>query len=247
MSRIPNSVANSLEINLSLLLDHQTLMKITCPSRLSKKCFFGVRECVSHLADTVAWVEKKCVDGSMGSSLIREIGRTAPERLCDGYSRGRKDEKCSYCDVGDVLAYARSRVLQKICTKFTYYDVAVATTSAKNINALNRVLVPLCTRGNPKDGAARTLRRLVEEETCDLSGEAFARLMDHLYECITTFLDNNEVSENLGALRDIYELIDVSINENASKVTKFINYTFVALKQSVILKSRSLLVKFLVT
>ncbi|WMV54650.1 hypothetical protein MTR67_048035 [Solanum verrucosum] len=71
--------------------------------------------------------------------------------------------------------------------------------------------------------------------------------MDHLYECITTFLDNNEVSENLGAFRDIYELIDVSINENASKVAKFINYTLVALKQSVILKSRSLLVKFLVT
>ncbi|PHT30540.1 Serine/threonine-protein kinase TOR [Capsicum baccatum] len=77
----------------------------------------------------------------------------------------------------------------------------VATTSAGNIDALSRVLVDLCTRSNPKDGAALTLRRLVEEEACDLSGEAFARFMDHLYERITIFLDNHEVSENLGALR----------------------------------------------
>ncbi|KAJ8529983.1 hypothetical protein K7X08_036818 [Anisodus acutangulus] len=75
-----------------------------------------------------------------------------------------------------------------------------------------------------QDGAALTLRRLVEEEAHDLSGEAFARFMDHLYERITTFLDSNEVSENLGALRAIDELIDVTISENASKVAKFSNY-----------------------
>ncbi|PHT90502.1 hypothetical protein T459_05615 [Capsicum annuum] len=89
---------------------------------------------------------------------------------------------------------------------------AVATTGARNIDALNRVLADLCTRSNPK------------EEARDLSGEAFARFMDHLYERITTFLDSNEVSENLGALRAIYELIDVTISENASKVAKFTNY-----------------------
>ncbi|PHT96930.1 Serine/threonine-protein kinase TOR [Capsicum chinense] len=72
----------------------------------------------------------------------------------------------------------------------------VATTGAGNIDALNRVLADLCTGSNPKDGAALTLRRLVEEEARDLSGEAFARFMDHLYELITTFLDSNEVSEN---------------------------------------------------
>ncbi|KAH0728770.1 hypothetical protein KY284_004635 [Solanum tuberosum] len=104
----------------------------------------------------------------------------------------------------------------------------VATTGAGNIDALNRVLADLCTRGNPKDGAALTLRRLVEEEARDLSGEAFARFMDHLYERITTFLDSNEVSENLGALRAIDELIDVTISENASKVAKFSNYMRVA-------------------
>ncbi|PHT28189.1 hypothetical protein CQW23_32211 [Capsicum baccatum] len=79
----------------------------------------------------------------------------------------------------------------------------VATTGAGNIDALNRVLADLCTRSNPKDGAALTLRLLVKKEACDLSGEAFACLMDHLYELITTFLDSNEVSENLGALRAI--------------------------------------------
>ncbi|KAG5625291.1 hypothetical protein H5410_010509 [Solanum commersonii] len=104
----------------------------------------------------------------------------------------------------------------------------VATTGAGNIDALNRVLADLCSRGNPKDGAALTLRRLVEEEARDLSGEAFARFMDHLYERITTFLDSNEVSENLGALRAIDELIDVTISENASKVAKFSNYMRVA-------------------
>ncbi|KAM3251638.1 hypothetical protein P3L10_005708 [Capsicum annuum] len=48
--------------------------------------------------------------------------------------------------------------------------------------------------------------------------------MDHLYERITTFIDSNEVSENLGTLRAIYELIDVTISENTSKVAKFSNY-----------------------
>ncbi|PHT27070.1 Serine/threonine-protein kinase TOR [Capsicum baccatum] len=48
--------------------------------------------------------------------------------------------------------------------------------------------------------------------------------MDHRYELITTFLDSNEVSKNLGALRAIDELIDVTISENASKVLKFSNY-----------------------
>ncbi|PHT26430.1 Serine/threonine-protein kinase TOR [Capsicum baccatum] len=91
----------------------------------------------------------------------------------------------------------------------------VATIGARNIDALNRVLADLCTRSNPK---------LVEEENRDLSGEAFARFMDHLYELITTFLDSNEVSKNLGALRAIDELIDVTISENASKVAKFSNY-----------------------
>ncbi|PHT26022.1 hypothetical protein CQW23_34360 [Capsicum baccatum] len=100
----------------------------------------------------------------------------------------------------------------------------VATIGARNIDALNRVLADLCTRSNPKDGAALTLRRLVEKEARDLSGEAFAHFMDHLYELITTFIDSNEVSKNLGALRAIDELIDVTIRENVSKVVKFSNY-----------------------
>ncbi|PHT29653.1 Serine/threonine-protein kinase TOR [Capsicum baccatum] len=112
----------------------------------------------------------------------------------------------------------------------------VATTGAGNINALNRVLADLCTRSNPKVSRAffctgyliLILMWLVEEEARDLSGEAFARFMDHLYERITTFLYSNEVSENLGALRAIDELIDVTVSENASNVAKFSNYMRVA-------------------
>lgn len=48
--------------------------------------------------------------------------------------------------------------------------------------------------------------------------------MDNLYERITSLLESSEVAENLGALRAIDELIDVSIGENASKVSKFSNY-----------------------
>ncbi|XP_019183667.1 PREDICTED: serine/threonine-protein kinase TOR isoform X1 [Ipomoea nil] len=100
----------------------------------------------------------------------------------------------------------------------------VAATGAGSLDALYKVLSDLCTRGNPKDGAALALRRLVEEESRDLAGEAFSRFMDHLYERITNLLESNEVAENLGALRAIDELIDVTIGENASKVAKFSNY-----------------------
>lgn len=75
-----------------------------------------------------------------------------------------------------------------------------------------------------QDGAALALRRLVEEEARDLAGEAFSRFMDHLYDRITILIESNEVAENLGALRAIDELIDVTIGENASKVAKFSNY-----------------------
>lgn len=75
-----------------------------------------------------------------------------------------------------------------------------------------------------QEGVALALKRLVEEEARDLSGETFSRFMDHLYERITSLLESSEVAENLGALRAIDELIDVAIGENASKVSKFSNY-----------------------
>lgn len=98
------------------------------------------------------------------------------------------------------------------------------SSGAGNLDALNTVLADLCTRGSTKEGAALALKRLVEEEARDLSGEAFSRFMDNLYERITSILESSEVAENLGALRAIDELIDVSIGENASKVSKFSNY-----------------------
>ncbi|XP_010312109.1 condensin-1 complex subunit CAP-D2 [Solanum lycopersicum] len=120
-ARILNSVANSLEINLSMLFgssdpdenylsfivknafslfenaavlkdsdtkDALTRIIGTCAT----KYHYAAQSCasilhlvhkldfaVSHLADAVAWAEKKYADGSMASSLIREIGRTAPK------------------------------------------------------------------------------------------------------------------------------------------------------------------------
>ncbi|KAA8545737.1 hypothetical protein F0562_020812 [Nyssa sinensis] len=80
-----------------------------------------------------------------------------------------------------------------------------------NLDALNRVLTDLCTGDNPKDGAALALRKHVEEEARDLNGEAFSRFMDLLYDRITGLLDSTDVAENLGALRAIDELIDVTL------------------------------------
>ncbi|KAM7479086.1 hypothetical protein LguiA_027299 [Lonicera macranthoides] len=97
-------------------------------------------------------------------------------------------------------------------------------TGAGNIDALNKVLADLCTKGNPKDGAALALRKHVEEEARDLSGEAFSRFMDLLYDRITSLLESNDVAENLGALRAIDELIDLTLGESASKVSKFTKY-----------------------
>ncbi|XP_077223933.1 target of rapamycin isoform X2 [Tasmannia lanceolata] len=91
-------------------------------------------------------------------------------------------------------------------------------------DALHRILADLCTRGNPKDGSTLALRKHVEEEARDLSGDAFSRFMDQLYERIATLLESHDVAENLGALRAIDELIDVTLGESASKVSKFSNY-----------------------
>ncbi|KAG9134054.1 hypothetical protein Leryth_004753 [Lithospermum erythrorhizon] len=100
----------------------------------------------------------------------------------------------------------------------------VAASNAGNFEGLNRVLSQLCTKATPKDGASVALKRQVEEEARNLSGEALSRFMDQLYDRITGLLDSNNVAENLGALRAIDELIDLSLGENASKVSKFSHY-----------------------
>ncbi|KAJ1388343.1 Tetratricopeptide-like helical domain superfamily [Sesbania bispinosa] len=91
-------------------------------------------------------------------------------------------------------------------------------------DALNRILADLCTRGNPKEGASLAFKKHLEEEARDLSGEAFSRFMDQLYDRISSLLESSDVAENLGALRAIDELIDVALGENASKVSRFSNY-----------------------
>ncbi|KAK3212037.1 hypothetical protein Dsin_016743 [Dipteronia sinensis] len=93
-----------------------------------------------------------------------------------------------------------------------------------SFDALNRILGDLCTHANPKEGASLALKKHLEEEARDLSGEAFSRFMDQLYDRISTLLESNDVADNLGALRAIDQLIDVALGENASKVSKFSSY-----------------------
>ncbi|XP_028958004.2 serine/threonine-protein kinase TOR isoform X1 [Malus domestica] len=101
---------------------------------------------------------------------------------------------------------------------------ASAGPSGGSFDALNRILADLCTRGSPKDGASLALKKHLEEEARDLSGEAFSRYMDQLYDRISSLLESSDVAETLGALRAIDELIDVVLGENSSKVSKFANY-----------------------
>ncbi|XP_022763546.1 serine/threonine-protein kinase TOR isoform X3 [Durio zibethinus] len=93
-----------------------------------------------------------------------------------------------------------------------------------SFETLNRILANLCTRGNPKEGAPLALKKHLEEEARDLSGEAFSRFMDLLYDRISSLLESSDVAQNMGALRAIDELIDVALGENASKVSKFSYY-----------------------
>ncbi|XP_047315173.1 serine/threonine-protein kinase TOR isoform X1 [Impatiens glandulifera] len=92
-----------------------------------------------------------------------------------------------------------------------------------SLDTLNRILADLCVR-NPKDGTALALKKHLEEQACELSGEAFSRLMDQLYDRITRLLESNDVADNLGALRAIDELIDVPLGENTLKISRFFGY-----------------------
>lgn len=75
-----------------------------------------------------------------------------------------------------------------------------------------------------QEGASLAFKKHLEEEARDLSGEAFSRFMDQLYDRISSLLESSDVAENLGALRAIDELIDVALGENASKVSRFSSY-----------------------
>ncbi|OIW11181.1 hypothetical protein TanjilG_22988 [Lupinus angustifolius] len=106
----------------------------------------------------------------------------------------------------------------------THRHTAPPTVSA-NLDTLNRILSDLCTRGNPKEGASLAFKKhLEEEEARDLSGEAFSRFMDQLYDRISNLIESNDVTHNLGALRAIDHLIDVALGENASQVSRFTTY-----------------------
>lgn len=91
-------------------------------------------------------------------------------------------------------------------------------------DTLRRLLADLCTRGPPKDGASALFARHIEEEARDLGGEAFGRFTDYLYHRINTLSESSEVTDNLGALRAIDELIDMKLGERAGKLSRFAGY-----------------------
>ena len=61
----------------------------------------------------------------------------------------------------------------------------------------------------------------MEEEARDLSGEAFTRFMDSLFERIATLVDSPSAADNLGAVHAIQELIDAQLGDNTAKVARF--------------------------
>ncbi|KAF3774284.1 Serine/threonine-protein kinase [Nymphaea thermarum] len=74
------------------------------------------------------------------------------------------------------------------------------------------------------DVARAALKKHVEEEYHDLSGEAFSRFMDQLYDRRSGLIDSNKVSDNLGALHAIVVLIEVKLGESTAKVSKISAY-----------------------
>lgn len=86
------------------------------------------------------------------------------------------------------------------------------------------LLVVMCVRHGEQEGSTSALRKHVEEEARDLSGEAFSRFMDQLYDRISALLESSDVADNLGALRAMDELIDVPLGESASMVSRFSYY-----------------------
>lgn len=95
----------------------------------------------------------------------------------------------------------------------------------KSPDTLRRLLVDLCTRSPPpREGSALNLAKHVEEEARDLTGEAFTRFMDSLYERISALVESSDAVENLGAVRAIDELISVQLGESATKIAKFASF-----------------------
>jgi FKBP12-rapamycin complex-associated protein len=75
-----------------------------------------------------------------------------------------------------------------------------------------------------QEGSALNLAKHVEEEARDLTGEAFTRFMDSLYERISALVESSDAVENLGAVRAIDELISVQLGESATKIAKFASF-----------------------
>eukprot|EP00897_Mesotaenium_endlicherianum_P005918 jgi/Mesen1/5354/ME000267S04502 len=78
--------------------------------------------------------------------------------------------------------------------------------------------------GVSSEEGSLSLREHVEEEARDLAGEAFTRFMDSLYDRLSALVESPAVIDNLGAVHAIDDLIDISLGENATKISRFASY-----------------------
>ncbi|KAI9071126.1 hypothetical protein K1719_046915 [Acacia pycnantha] len=221
--RILSLIANSLEINLELLLVRQTQMKIIC-LLLQKTCSLCLRNRCSlkilkqkmlyvvllGLALQIADAEKKYADGSMAISLIRDIGRTNPK----DYVRDTVGAE----NVGRFLVELADRLPKLISTNIGILIPHFGGESYKIRNALVGVLGKLIAKAfkdvegevSSKSIRLRTKQAMLEillERCRDMSAYTRSRVLQVWAElceehCISIGLWNEVAAVAAGRLED---------------------------------------------
>ena len=77
--------------------------------------------------------------------------------------------------------------------------------------------------------AAKNLRLYVTVQAQELSGENAIKFMDSLNKTLMSLVHSAEVSEKLGGILAIDELIDIEGESNATKISRFANYLRIVL------------------
>ncbi|GAM22047.1 hypothetical protein SAMD00019534_052220 [Acytostelium subglobosum LB1] len=97
-------------------------------------------------------------------------------------------------------------------------------------DALSKILLDLKNKNEEhRQKAARGLRTYVITQFREMSNESFTRFMGDVNNILFELVNSNSISDKIGGIMAIDELIDVDYDENASKVTKFANYLRIGL------------------